>query len=237
MSEYMILLYTVKQKNTNAFTLLELLMVIALISLLAIATLMLLNPMNIYNHALDTRKKADLSKFKKALEEYYTDKSCYPPPVKVCYSGADNPNLFGTTCYICGTEPGTPSLAPYLDELPCDPNHSKMKYFYVVDNAACPKKYKIYAKFNVDEDIDSIKVGCAMSGCGPTPGSTTGYDYGESSPNVSLDTARYYYCLTTGDPKTCDNCGTTYDQCVDNPNGACGDIYSSKADCDAVRLQ
>lgn len=231
----MLLLYIVKQKNTNAFTLLEILIVVVVIAVLAIATLILLNPKNIYNHALDTTRKSDLSRFKKALEEYYNDKGCYPPPNKVCYTGGDNGNPVGNNCYVCGKEVGSPSFSPYLVQLPCDPNYPTKKYLYVVDNVGCPKNYRVYTKFNAQNDTDSVKVGCALAGCGPSKG----YDYGESSPNVALDVTKVYYCKNYNPPYSCDNCGT-YDQCAVNlrpmnPVGVCSELFNNKAACQAAQ--
>lgn len=211
----------------------ELLLAVSIISLLATASIVLLNPKSIYLRALDTKRKTDLSRFKKALENYYNDNTCYPPPEKVCYPGTDNPGLPSTRCYVCGSASGSPNLSPYLEELLCDPNHPTKKYLYVIDNVVCPKRYQIYTKFNMEDDADSIKVGCAKSGCGPNKG----YDYGESSPNIPLDTTSVYYCLNDDGygNKTCDNCGS-YETCNNRlyPKGPCMQIFSDKLECQAL---
>ncbi len=214
------------RKNTNAFTLLELLIVVGIITVLAIAVIIVLNPFQTYNRSVDTQKKADMSKFQKALEEYYNDNGCYPIPTKICFTGGKNGNLAGKiSCIMCGTEKTSPKFAPYLDPLPCDPNYPAKNYLYNVDNTVCPKLYRLYANLNIDNDPDSISEGCGNGGCGVAP--QYGYDYGVTSPGEAVNATITFVCYTNN-TGTCDTCGT-YSSCEQNP--ICTDIYESGTLC------
>lgn len=74
----------------KAFTLMELLIIIALIAIIATVVLILLNPWQQIAKAQDSRRKNDLATFRKVLEDYYNDKGCYPKPNEVCAIQAAN---------------------------------------------------------------------------------------------------------------------------------------------------
>lgn len=217
------------QKKRSGVTLIEMLIVVVLLIILAIGAVMLLDPKKQIAKATDIRKKTDLEAFKKALEDYYNDKGCYPPPSKVCYTGGDNPADLSAAiqCFVCGTVQSSPSLAPYLEKLICDPDHPKKRYMYTIDNISnlsCPKWYKIYTNLDTVADPDSIAAGCGEGGCGFAP--NYGYDYGVSSPNVNLETTPFFYCLTRS--FTCDNCNT-FAECRTEPS--CTTIYATQRLC------
>lgn len=215
------------------FTLMELLIIISLIALVATAVLILLNPWRQIAKAQDGRRKNDLAALQKAFEDYYNDKSCYPKPDEVCYPNSQsgyNPNV-NTKCYICGNEPLPANFAnfsPYLARLPCDPQHSTYKYLYQVENLTCPSWYRTYSELSATWSRESDTAGCGEGGCGLPP--NYGYDYGASSPNVSLQKTPYFYCYTT--TNTCDNCSGApgdYNYCYNNP--VCLEIYATEALC------
>jgi hypothetical protein len=157
----------------------ELLITIALIALLSIAVLILFNPKTQIEKAWDGKRKNELTTLHKILEDYYNDKQCYPKPNEVCYNATG-----GTTCNICGNEPSSPNLSPYLSRLPCDPQHPLKKYLYQVDNVNCPTWYRIYDILSNTSDSVITAVGC-KNGCGPSPNFI--YNYGISSPNIGLE--------------------------------------------------
>jgi prepilin-type N-terminal cleavage/methylation domain-containing protein len=255
----------------HAFTLLELLIVIALIVIIASVVIVLSKPLDQIAKANDTKRKNDLDVLYKAFEEFYNDHGCYPKPEEVCYDNPTNICTISKTatskiCNICGGKENAPSsfsnFSPYLKGLPCDPEHPKKKYLYEVqvtctrsnDGCAssqclpnyCPSWYRIYSDFSSVYDKASYDLGCIAEGCGPTmyPIQTTppfGYDYGKSSPNVSLQSTTQYHCYTNS--HTCDDCSTCnpsdpkcttnlYQNCLNNTS--CIDknkIYSSFLDC------
>lgn len=205
------------------FTLLEILIVITLITLLVIAIVVFLDPLKQITKAQDSRRKNDLAKLQKVFEDYYNDKGCYPKPVEVCY----NPNG-NNPCNICGNELKSPNFSPYLNTLPCDPQHPVKKYLYQAEDTNCPRWFRIYSNLGTKWSRESDTAGCGKGGCGPSP--NYGYDYGTSSPNVSLQKTPSFYCCTT--TNTCDNCsGTTgdYNYCYINP--VCKKIYPTNALC------
>lgn len=62
----------------NAFTLVELLIVIALIAILAVAVLATINPIEQSNKAKDATVQNDAAEVMNAYERYYTSKASYP---------------------------------------------------------------------------------------------------------------------------------------------------------------
>jgi len=143
--------------EVEGFTLMEIIIVTAIIVLLAIAALLLLNPLRQIEKSWDTKRKAELATLTKVNEDWYNDHNCYPKPGEICYDTAVN-----NECHICGNEVGSPSFSPYLSRLPCDPQQSKNPYLYQTDSGDCPSWYKIYASL----------------ADGPT-----GYNYEVGSPN------------------------------------------------------
>jgi len=210
-------------KLLRGFTLMELLIIIALIALLAIAVLILFNPKKQIEKSWDGKRKHELSQLKKVLEDWYNDKNCYPRPEEICYDSPTSNN----TCHICGNHQNSPKLTPYLSSLPCDPQHPTKEYLYQVDNQTCPKWYRIYADLSssdyTNNNPQTEEVGCFFQGCGPGP--NYGYDYGVSSPNVDLEKAvSFLYCSKTG----CNGCGlppSKYEDCLHIPlSEFCGDV-------------
>ena len=162
-------------KTKKAFTLMELLIVIAIIALIAVVALVLFNPMKQIRKSYDARRKHDLAEFQKAMEDYYNDKNCYPQPQEVCY---DYNPAAPLKCHICGNESTSPSFAPYLPTLPCDPRQPMKKYLYQVDNESCPSLFRIYTLLAYTSDPATQEY-CSADGSGETD-----YNWGSSSPNT-----------------------------------------------------
>ncbi len=211
--------------SKKAFTLLELVIVVTIIALVGVALILLLNPKSQFDKMHDSQKVNDLDVLRKAFEDYYNDRGCYPRPADVCFSGSYNGNPVQNLCYICGKEPGSPTLSPYLNKMPCDPNYPKKKYLYYVEGELnCPQSFKVYTDFNATDNAFSGDVGCGNGGCGQPP--TFGYDYGVTSPDTNLSVSMYFYCYT--EASTCDNC-LTYSNCTQNPT--CIKIYGTFDQC------
>lgn len=198
-------------KSKLAFTLMELLIIIALIALIAAAALFLLNPWAQINKGQDSKRKQELTQLNKVFEDYYNDKQCYPPPSQICYNAGA-----GTTCNICGNEPTSPSFSPYLSRLPCDPRQPAKKYLYQVDSTGCPTWYRIYTTLSNTADPVIVSVGC-QNGCGLAPDFS--YNYGVASPNIGLQ-ANTNLCSSFGSlyvivASFCNICGS-YNNCQIN---------------------
>lgn len=145
----------------KAFTLIEILVVISILSLLILAgvwasKLQLLK-------ARDGRQKSDLHKIQVALEDYEKDNGCYP----------DSP-------FNCGDSDG---FRPYIGNFPCNPA-TDGDYVYRPEPVDCPKWYWIFT--NLENENDSVieKLGCA-DGCGVTENDAI-YNYYVSSPNAPI---------------------------------------------------
>lgn len=140
--------------NRKGFTLIELLIAVAIIGILILATLSLYRLQLLKGR--DARRKADLVKIQKVLEDYLNDHICYPESLE------------------CGSD-----FSPYLSSVPCDPvNVNNNIYFYSISqDTNCKKWYKIFTTLEYDKDPIIKKIGCTPEFCGP-------YNYLVSSPNV-----------------------------------------------------
>ncbi len=156
----------------KGFTLIEMLVVIAILGLLATVLLVTINPVAQIQKANDARRKGDLNQLQHALEMYYQDNGSYPPS-----SGNK----------IKGLNWGS-SWSPYMSNLPQDPV-SKYSYVYYSTGQA----YYLYAHLERGAaDPQACKTtppggacpsvasnGISINACGGV------CDYGVSSPNVS----------------------------------------------------
>ncbi|PJC43574.1 MAG: hypothetical protein CO039_03230, partial [Candidatus Pacebacteria bacterium CG_4_9_14_0_2_um_filter_34_50] len=100
--------------KNRGFTLIEVLIVVAVLAILIIMAL-LLTPRQL-EKARDGQRKSDLQKIKIAFEDYYNDNGCYP--------SADVLHNCG------GVSPSDHELSPYLQNIPCDPKDQSY-YLYL----------------------------------------------------------------------------------------------------------
>lgn len=154
-----------KHKYLNGFTLVEILIVVAVIALLA-GVISYTNIKSSLQKARDSKRKQDLHKVAKILDDYYTDKSLYPD-----YNSGN-----GTIVQA----PWGQAWDPYIAQMPSDPLSPNRDYYYLTD--PIKKDYfAIFAKLEYTEDADIITVGCTY-GCGPD----MAYNYVVHSPNVVM---------------------------------------------------
>lgn len=244
----------------KGFTLMELLIVVALVGIIAVVGIVLINPWTQIGKGHDAKRKRDLNQLQKTFEEYYNNTGCYPTAEMVCFDTPKNVCTISRTvtrkqCKICGNEArptGFDTFEPYMPELPCDPEHPKKDYLYEVDRPGCaqnpsscaeqacttnycPKWFRVYSDFSYDEDTDSKLINCYKGGCGPTavptPTSVFGYDYGVSSGQVGLEKSNSYNCIASNICNACQPPGD-YDACV--ADSGCPDeekIYATRALC------
>lgn len=149
-----------KFSQKSGFTLIEVLIVLVIIGILIAVFFTYINPLGNRDKAADSQRKADLDKISIALEEYYSDNDCYPTQ--------DDYQNDSTV------------LVPYLNNVPCDPDTNEA-YYYSPEDTTCPQYYRIYTDLVWTADEAIAEVGCSL-GCGPG----YSYNYGVSSPNVSL---------------------------------------------------
>jgi len=123
-------LRTLKRRS---FTLIELLIVIAILGILAAAVLVAINPGKRTGQARDAQRKTDLSQIQSALESYFIFNGQYPP-----VGCGGNPDCLGWTDQIQGTCGSTQLvdalvLNGWLKKVPEDPLASPSNnyhYFY-----------------------------------------------------------------------------------------------------------
>lgn len=66
-------------RKYSAFTLVELLIVVGIISILVALVIAAINPEQLRREARDANRKKDLSIISTAMEQYYADNNAYPP--------------------------------------------------------------------------------------------------------------------------------------------------------------
>jgi len=132
--------------NNKGFTLLELLIVIAILAVLAAATVFALNPSEMLKKARDSQRISDLSSLKSALVLFQAEVTgadigltdCPAPVAGVtpdCVSTASigDPGELGTNGWIPGLDFSGMAPTP-LSNLPVDPTNSATYYYgYAVD--------------------------------------------------------------------------------------------------------
>jgi prepilin-type N-terminal cleavage/methylation domain-containing protein len=147
----------------KGLTLIELLIVLAIISIFILGAIFAYRPQ--LAKGRDAKRKADLNKMQKLLEDYYNDSSRYPTAGEL----ADASNI------VCNQP-----FSPYASQVPCDPIDSS-EYHYYYETGDSRQYYIIYTKLENENDPAIAEVGCA-AGCGPT----CEYNYGVASQNASL---------------------------------------------------
>lgn len=200
-----------KKKINKGFSLLELIVTVALILLLAIVVL--LNPFQQIKKAWDSQRKHDFSILQKTFDDYYNDKQSYPIASSVCYDGITpdpvNPDTIAY-CNLCGRNANSPSF-PYLSRLPCDPQYSQKNYRYQFDNSNSgnqPQWYRLCTVLSTENAVNgqyNYAVTSPNQNPDPILCSTT-----PSSPSACPADPENKYCFkgldNQGNP-ACNNCG------------------------------
>jgi prepilin-type N-terminal cleavage/methylation domain-containing protein len=152
-------------RKVAGFTLIEIMVVVAIVALLLITGLTLLLPSLLKGR--DGRRKADLHKIANALEEYYNNELSYP-----------------ATITACGR---TTSISSVMKDVPCEAETTQ-PYFYLADPVGCDggttvrcSGFRLMTDLENNDDPDIEQQGCTISfsgekGCHKS-GSTV-YDYG-----------------------------------------------------------
>lgn len=139
-----------KFKLNSGFTLVELVIVLGILSILA--TLIYFTDLSgNLKKARDSKRKTDLNKITRLLDDYYNDHQMYP----LMNEPADG--------QIAGSPWGS-SFAPYAPQLPQDPLYPNKWYYY--QSEPLGSFYVIYSQLENTGDPDIVLKGC-QNGCGP----------------------------------------------------------------------
>jgi prepilin-type N-terminal cleavage/methylation domain-containing protein len=101
-----------KTKKKKGFTLVEIIIVMAIIIIFATMMVGIFNAIGVTNKGRDAQRKKDLRRIKIAFEEYFNDKGYFPDDV-------DTWNIKSN----CSSD----VFSPYLKSWPCDPNSKPYK--------------------------------------------------------------------------------------------------------------
>ncbi|MEK7571376.1 MAG: type II secretion system protein GspG [Patescibacteria group bacterium] len=164
----------------KGFTLIEILVIIAVLGVLASAVLFVLNPMDQIRKSNDAKRKASLGQVQSALELYYQDTGRYP-------ASSSNFQLYINNVTISWGN----SWMPYMSKLPTDPTFGKT-FVYYSPASSNGQTYYLYANLergakdaqvcNAGNACTSITSGGAGAPSATACGGTC--NYGVSSPNT-----------------------------------------------------
>jgi prepilin-type N-terminal cleavage/methylation domain-containing protein len=156
----------------SGFTLVELVVVMAILAIIIVITVGVFNPVAQMNKVYDVRAKKDVNRIKIAFEEYANDnKGCFP----IVNESGDPLGLLSDAG--CNTD----AFAPWLSTWPCNPKGKH--YLIYTEPKACPSWFKVATKLDNLKDMD-IPVGISPSTVmgGEITGLTA--NYGASSTNI-----------------------------------------------------
>lgn len=166
--------------NNGGFTLIELIVVVAILSVLITMILVTINPVRQLEKAKDAQRQHDIFQIRNALDTYYNDNNHYPLPT-------------GTWGFPFGSEFNSGSTV-YLQKTPQDPDFSNGgdSYIYQVDGSSSPQWNVLYAKLS---SADNLQTSCPLlqlknsSGgvCVPINYQSLGYNYCLPSGKVNCD--------------------------------------------------
>lgn len=150
------------------FTLIEVMIVVAIVVILAILAMFMLT--NNLAKSRDGKRKADIDRIKIAFEDYYGDQNTFPPETILSNCGSDE-------------------FKPYLPNIPCDPK-TKKPYCYIYDTDNGGQNYRILSSLEYEDDPIIEELNCHNEGvyCGfedeCTPLGYSRFNYGVSSTNI-----------------------------------------------------
>lgn len=162
-------------KTQNGFTLIELIIVIAIMSILSALLFAIIDPLSQFQKANDGRRKSDLRQIQQALEGYYQDNGQYP---------ASN-NAYQIVRADGSAAVWGQQWIPYMNVVPPAPTGA-----YVYFAGSDGQSYYLYASLDrggLDPEACNGGNACASITTNDIPPTQCGgvCNYGVTSPNVS----------------------------------------------------
>ena len=161
--------FLVKKQTSPAFlkgfTLIELIVVIAMIGVMISLLLIFINPFKQIEKAKDAQRQENLKQINNALDTYYNDNNCYPPAPPAAGSFS-----FGSSWQVNSTV--------YMKMVPQDPDCSTGGgcYTYIPDNSSCPQWYAMFTKvYNTTGSLTYCSLE-NIPNCTPANYSQSGYN-------------------------------------------------------------
>ena len=137
-----------KSLSLSGFTFIELLVVMAMLSVLLTMLAVIINPVKQLQKARDAQRVQDIKQIANALDTYYNDKNSYPAPASLSFGG---------------------NWLPYMRKIPQDPNCASggSCYTYITD----PVNLQWNVLFAKAENKTNSSTACSLeqlSSCVPT---------------------------------------------------------------------
>jgi prepilin-type N-terminal cleavage/methylation domain-containing protein len=133
-----------KKMKKNGLSIIELLIAVTIVGLMTLLAIWAFHLQ--IAKGRDAKRKADLAKLQKVLEDYFNDDGCYPESL---------------TC--------NQDFLPYLSAVPCDPVNDGRNHIYlysVSSEGTCKRWYKIFTTLENSKDPIIKKIGCTFTTCG-----------------------------------------------------------------------
>ncbi len=175
------------KKQSHGFTLVELLVIMAVLGVLITATIGVINPFEQLARQRDSQRKTDLAQMQRALETYYNDFGRYPASTA---AGPGAKVLDASICGASGCSWGA-AWAPYLATLPKDPTTARTYVYWASGDGQMYRLYSSLERGAKDSQAcvsGGVAVACPNANTSVTSsGCNSGYicNYGISSPNTS----------------------------------------------------
>lgn len=160
--------------KSQGFTLVELLVVMALISILA--AMISGSFVSATIKARDSKRKSDIGQMQRSLEAYYNDYGVYP-------NSTNGGIVVGGSTLGWGATFKDGNGTIYMAQLPNDSKQPRIQYYYV--SAANHKSYQIFTHLENTIDLQLLSTIPPTSAPGMVCG-TTACNYGVSSSNIKV---------------------------------------------------